>query len=112
MGINDASEYEHFKHVPALQSWIRTQSHLPQNIGKFITSSFHQPFIWTKIQILKTQQKKENIQHFRHLFGQFRLLLNIFHLFFSSVEFFNIARVRKQIPINCVPKLYKQTSRK
>lgn len=35
MGINEA-EYEHFKHVPALQNWIRTQSHLPQNIGEFM----------------------------------------------------------------------------
>lgn len=37
MGINE-TEYEHFKHVPALQNWIRTQPHLPQNIGEFIAS--------------------------------------------------------------------------
>lgn len=35
MGINE-TEYEHFKHVPALQNWIRTQPHLPQNIGESI----------------------------------------------------------------------------
>lgn len=33
MGINE-NEFEHFKHVPALQNWIKTQPHLPQNIGK------------------------------------------------------------------------------
>lgn len=38
MGINE-NEFEHFKHVPALQNWIKTQPHLPQNIGKHSSSS-------------------------------------------------------------------------
>lgn len=37
MVVSDTAEYEHFKNVPALQSWIRTQPHLPQNIGKIFT---------------------------------------------------------------------------
>lgn len=34
MVISDIGEFEHFKHVPAIQNWIRTQAHLPQNISK------------------------------------------------------------------------------
>lgn len=34
MVVTDNPEYEHFKHVPAIQSWIKTQPHLPQNIRK------------------------------------------------------------------------------
>lgn len=36
MGVNDIHDYEHFKLVPAFQSWIKTQPQLPQNIGKFV----------------------------------------------------------------------------
>lgn len=36
MGVNDINDYEHFKLIPTFQSWIRTQQHLPQNIGKFL----------------------------------------------------------------------------
>lgn len=35
MVISDNVEYEHFKLVPAIQSWIKTQPHLPQNIRKY-----------------------------------------------------------------------------
>lgn len=34
MVVTDNPEYEHFKHVDAIQSWIKTQPHLPQNIRK------------------------------------------------------------------------------
>lgn len=37
MVVTDNPEYEHFKHVPAIQSWIKTQSHLPQNIRKLLS---------------------------------------------------------------------------
>lgn len=34
MVVTDNPEYEHFKHVSTIQSWIKTQPHLPQNIRK------------------------------------------------------------------------------
>lgn len=38
MVVTDNPEYEHFKHVTTLQSWLKTQSHLPQNIRKPLLS--------------------------------------------------------------------------
>lgn len=35
MGVNE-NDYEHFKNVPAIQNWLRTQLHLPQNIGELL----------------------------------------------------------------------------
>lgn len=32
MVVTDNPEYEHFKYVANIQSWIKTQPHLPQNI--------------------------------------------------------------------------------
>lgn len=34
MVVTDNPEYEHFKHVEEIQSWIKTQPNLPQNIRK------------------------------------------------------------------------------
>lgn len=39
MVVTDNPEYEHFKHVTTLQSWLKTQPHLPQNIRKPLLSS-------------------------------------------------------------------------
>lgn len=38
MVVTDNPEYEHFKHVTTLQSWLKTQPHLPQNIRKPLLS--------------------------------------------------------------------------
>lgn len=38
MVVTDNPEYEHFKHVATLQSWLKTQLHLPQNIRKTLLS--------------------------------------------------------------------------
>jgi len=40
MGVNDINDYEHFKLIPAFQSWIRTQQHLPQNIDVILVQRY------------------------------------------------------------------------
>lgn len=40
MVVTDNPEYEHFKHVTTLQSWLKTQPHLPQNIHPILIQRF------------------------------------------------------------------------